>query len=118
MHFQIDHDPISGGHLIVARGELDIGATPRLSTVLAMAGASHGGRLVLDLAGVDFIDSTALGVLVQAERRVRERGGRIALVTTDPNIVRVLQITALDRLFPVYATRAAASTALAGRSRA
>src|SRR5919202_1663486 len=66
MDFQIDHDPIERGHLIVAAGEIDIAATPRLSTLLAMVAARPGGRLVLDLSDVTFIDSTALGTILKA----------------------------------------------------
>ena len=111
MHFQIDHDPISDGHLIVARGELDIGATPRLSTVLAMAGASHGGRLVLDLAGVDFIDSTALGTILKAAAQLDESGTLLAVVAPEGPVRRLLEVTNLTQRFRLFATRPAALAA-------
>ena len=114
MHFQIDHDPISGGHLIVARGELDIGATPRLSTVLAMAGASRGGRLVLDLAGVDFIDSTALGTILKAASELEESSTALAVVAPDGPVRRLLEVTNLTGRFALYPTRAEALAAPGG----
>ena len=80
MDYQIDHDPIERGHLVVASGELDISATPRLSTVLAMASASPGGRLVLDLSEVAFIDSTALGTILKAAAQLDEAGTSLAVV--------------------------------------
>ena len=80
MDYQIDHDPIDRGHLIVASGELDISATPRLSTVLAMAATSPGGRLVLDLDNVTFIDSTALGTILKAAAQLDEAGTLLAVV--------------------------------------
>jgi anti-anti-sigma factor len=114
MHFQIDHDPITGGHLIVARGELDIGATPRLSTVLAMAGASRGGRLVLDLAGVDFIDSTALGTILKAASELEEAGTALAVVAPDGPVRRLLEMTNLTGRFALFPTRAEALAAPGG----
>jgi STAS domain-containing protein len=92
MDYQIDHDPIDRGHLVVASGELDISATPRLSTVLAMASARPGGRLVLDLSEVAFIDSTALG-------------------TPDGPVRRLLEMTNLTQRFRLFGTRAAALAA-------
>ena len=83
MDYQIDHDPIERGHLVVASGELDISATPRLSTVLAFASASPGGRLVLDLSEVAFIDSTALGTILKAAAQFDEAGTSLAVVAPD-----------------------------------
>jgi anti-anti-sigma factor len=66
MSFTLEHDPVDSGHLVVAEGELDITATNELSTVLAMAGASPERSVVLDLMAVDFIDSSALGVIMRS----------------------------------------------------
>src|SRR4051812_49534055 len=81
MHYTIDHDPIDGGHLVVASGELDVAATPRLSTVLAMAGNGAGQRVVLDLVAVDFIDSTALGTILKAAGQLEAGGPTMGGVT-------------------------------------
>ena len=110
MDYQIDHDPIDRGHLVVASGELDIQATPRLSTVLAMAATSPGGRLVLDLSEVTFIDSTALGVLIEARSKVSDRS---AFVLAAPGLEtrRALEVSGLDRHFTVESTVADAIAA-------
>ncbi len=70
-------------------------------------------RLVVDLSGVTFIDSTALGVLIGGVRRVRDAGGAMTLVVTSRAVERVLSITGLDRVFTIHATRAAALESLA-----
>jgi anti-sigma B factor antagonist len=111
MDYQIDHDPIERGHLIVASGELDIQATPRLSTVLAVASTSAGGRLVLDLSEVSFIDSTALGTILKAAAQLDEAGTNLEVVAPDGPVRRLLEMTNLTQRFRVYSTREAALAA-------
>jgi anti-sigma B factor antagonist len=111
MDYQIDHDPIDRGHLIVASGELDISATPRLSTVLAMAATSPGGLLVLDLDKVTFIDSTALGTILKAASQLDESGTLLAVVAPEGPVRRLLEMTNLTQRFRLFATRAAALAA-------
>ena len=105
MYHQIDHDPIDGGLLVVASGELDMSATPRLSTVLAMASASRGGRLVLDLTDVSFIDSTVLGTILKAAAQLDESGTSLAVVAPEGPVRRLLQMTNLTQRFRLYSTR-------------
>jgi anti-sigma B factor antagonist len=111
MDYQIDHDPIERGHLIVASGELDISATPRLSTVLAVAATSAGGRLVLDLSEVSFIDSTALGTILKAAAQLDESGTNLEVVAPAGPVRRLLEMTNLTRRFRLYSTREAALAA-------
>lgn len=105
MHFTIDHDPIDGGHLIVASGELDVSATPRLSTVLAMAGTGSGQRVVLDLVAVEFIDSTALGTILRAAGELEQAGHNLAVVAPDGPVRRLLEMTNLTGRFRMFPTR-------------
>jgi anti-sigma B factor antagonist len=108
MHYTIDHDPIDGGQLVVASGELDVAATPRLSTVLAMAGTGHGQRVVLDLVAVDFIDSTALGTILKAAGQLEEAGHLLAVVAPEGPVRRLLEMTNLTGRFLLFPTRAQA----------
>ncbi len=68
-------------------------------------GAHH---VVIDLSEVDFIDSTGLGVLLGAVKRVRGEGGDIRLVTTGTRLTGLIEITRLDRMLDVFDTVAAA----------
>ena len=70
-------------------------------------------RLVVDLSGVTFIDSTALGVLIGGVRRVHGTGGAMTIVVTTRPVERVLSVTGLDRVFSMHATRDEALAALA-----
>ena len=105
MHYTIDHDPIDGGHLVIASGELDVAATPRLSTVLAMAGTGTGQRVVLDLVAVDFIDSTALGTILRAAGDLEQAGHHLAVVAPEGPVRKLLEMTNLTGRFRVFPTR-------------
>jgi anti-sigma B factor antagonist len=108
MHYTIDHDPIDGGHLVIAFGELDVAATPRLSTVLAMTGRGAGQRVVLDLVAVDFIDSSALGTILKAAGHLEGDGHFLAVVAPDGPVRRLLEMTNLTGRFALFPSRAQA----------
>jgi anti-anti-sigma factor len=114
VQYTIDHDPIDGGHLITASGELDVAATPRLSTVLAMAGTGSGQRVVLDLVAVDFIDSTALGTILRAAGELEQAGHTLAVVAPEGPVRRLLEMTNLTGRFRVFQTRVEALEARDG----
>jgi anti-sigma B factor antagonist len=66
--------------------------------------AAGSPTVVVDLLGVTFLDSTALGVLVGALKRCREAGGELPLVITEPRLLKVFEITGLTGVFPIYST--------------
>jgi anti-sigma B factor antagonist len=110
-------DPVSGvernGSAIVVRlaGELDLYNAPAVRTALIDAAAELPERLVVDLGDVRFIDSTTLGVLVEARSRLADRG---SLMLASPGLEtrRALQISGLDRHFAVHQSVADALAAV------
>ncbi len=109
MNLKIGADCLDGGGIaLTVVGEVDMYTAPELRERLAAAIEEGDGPLMVDLSGTTFVDSTALGVLVEASKRLSKRGGRLALVSDDPNVGKVFEITGLDRLFPVFRTRAEA----------
>lgn len=60
-------------------------------------------RLIVNLTEVGFMDSSGLGVLVGALKRLTERGGELVLVCPEGSPLKVLMITGLDRVFPIHA---------------
>jgi len=107
-----EQGPQAGHYVIAARGEIDLFTAPELKKVLTDAIEDGGLRLVLDLSDVTFLDSTALGVLIGAVKRLRSRGGALALVNTDTSIAKTFQITGLDQIFTILPTREEALAAL------
>lgn len=84
---------------VTARGEIDLASSPRLRDELVVL-ADEGMRdIVVDLAGVGFIDSSGLGVLVGALKRTRELGGTLTLRGLDGPVRKVFEITGLHELF-------------------
>jgi anti-sigma B factor antagonist len=91
--------------VIALTGEVDIYSAPQFKESL-VKGIDDGARhIIVDLAGVTFIDSTALGVLVSGAKRVRPQNGTLDIVCTDENITRIFEITGLDRIFGIYPSR-------------
>jgi anti-sigma B factor antagonist len=91
--------------VVVLEGEIDIYSAPQFKEVLLNGIEGGARRVIVDLSDVTFIDSTALGVLVSGAKRVRPRNGNLDIVCTDENIIRIFEITGLDRIFGIYATR-------------
>ncbi len=89
-------------------GELDIETAPELRSRLVEIIAEGEIELVLDFTSVTFLDSTALGVLISARRRVHTLGGFIDVVTDKAHLVKIFHITGLDKVFSLYPTVAQA----------
>jgi anti-sigma B factor antagonist len=96
----------AGRVVVVAIGEVDIFTAPQLDAELSRLTADGRTDLVVDLASVDFLDSTGLSVLVKALKRVREADGRLDIVVTSDRVAKVFRITGLDQLIPLHATLA------------
>jgi anti-sigma B factor antagonist len=99
-------------HVVAVRGEIDLFTAPDLKSALSEAIDSGHTRIVVDLTDTTFLDSTALGVLIGAVKRLRSRDGRLTIVNVDDNIAKTFEITGLDQIFPISATRAEAVDAL------
>ncbi len=83
-------------------GELDVVGGPELrQAVMAEARDGHA-RLVLDLTGVDFIDSFGLGVVIGALKRTRLLDGDLRLVVPEPRVRRVFEVCDLDRVLELH----------------
>jgi len=61
-------------------------------------------HVIVNLTAVDYLDSTALGVLIGGLKRLRERNGALDLICPNPRIRRIFEITGLDKIFDIYAT--------------
>jgi len=91
-----------GGLAAVAvRGELDIRSAPDLRAWLTKALDDGAHQLVIDLAQVAFMDSSGLGVLVGAHKRLARLGGRLSVVGVSEPVGRLLSVTGLSRVFDV-----------------
>jgi anti-sigma B factor antagonist len=99
-------------HVIAVAGEIHVSTAPEFSTSLNDAIGQGKTSVVLDLGDVSFIDSTGLSVLLNGLRRVTRRGGRMAIVCTNPTVLRLFEITRLDTTFEIVDSREAAVAAV------
>ena len=90
--------------VVVATGEIDVFTAPDLDDALARQLAEGRARLVVDLTGVSFLDSTGLGVLVKGLKGARDAGGTLHLVVTTERIRKIFDITGLDAAMPLFDT--------------
>jgi anti-sigma B factor antagonist len=91
----------AGTTVVTAAGDLDIATTPELRRFLHAVLDEHAGALFVDVAAVQFIDSTALGVLVSVYKRLVGRGQVLTLVSPHERLMRTFRLTALDRVFSI-----------------
>jgi anti-sigma B factor antagonist len=104
--FAITEHAIDGErHVLAVRGEIDLFTAPELKQVLAESIEAGRVRIVVDLTDTTFLDSTALGVLIGAVKRLRSRDGALAIVNIDENISKTFEITGLDQIFTIVPTR-------------
>lgn len=99
---------------LTLEGELDLATAPKVREPLDRAIDSGTRRILVDMLGCGFIDSTGLGVLLHAAKRLEESGGAMALVCVDDQIKRLLELTMIDRTIPVFATREEALAEISG----
>jgi anti-anti-sigma factor len=87
--------------VVVIGGELEFGTAGPLRTALADLSRSDADPLVLDLAGVEFIDSTGVSLLVQAKQRFEAQGRTFVLRSPAHRVMRVLEVAGLADIFVI-----------------
>jgi anti-sigma B factor antagonist len=90
------------------QGEIDIYTSPRLDELLTACASQGFVHFVIDLTEVTFVDSTALGVLVTAAKRVMPRDGSLTLVCGSGHVRRTFELTGLHEFLHILPTREAA----------
>jgi anti-sigma B factor antagonist len=94
--------------VVVVGGEIDVYTAPKLREQIIDLVSSGAYHLVVDMEGVEFLDSTGLGVLVGGLKRVRAHEGSLKLVCTQERILKIFRITGLTKVFPIFDTVEAA----------
>lgn len=100
--FDIDVRVDGVATIVAAAGEADMESSPALRYALAGAAETGSGDVVVDLGGVTFLDSTALATLLNARRRLRRDGRRLAVASAQPAVAEVFRLARLDGDFGLY----------------
>ncbi|MGW8777082.1 STAS domain-containing protein [Streptomyces sp. NPDC055796] len=99
--FTVEAKSLPEATVLITAGELDHDTVEPLRQALDAA-QRDGGRLLVDLSGLDFCDSTGLNLLLSCRLAVQETGRSLELVGLHPPVSRMFHITGADRLFPVH----------------
>ena len=101
--------------VLAVRGQADLHTAPELRTAIATALDAGAKGVIVDFSDTTFIDSTTLGVLLGAVKRLRPHGGEVSVVCPSPHVRRIFEITLLDRVLALYDDRDSARRAAAAR---
>lgn len=91
-------DQQDGRTVLTVVGEIDMQTAPALRAQVDDLDVAHG-TLVLDLVGVDFLDSSGLGALLGIKKQQDRAGGQLLLAQVSDAVLRIIQITKMDRVF-------------------
>lgn len=106
MDLTIDRDSVGMWTVLRVSGELDLHTSPTLRDDVFELLEEGTSRLAIDLEHVGFMDSSSIGILVMALKRIREKDGDLALVGVNGSPLKVLALTGIDRLLPMYGSTA------------
>lgn len=96
----------NGVLLVVFSGDLDLKSADRCRDEIDAAIVRNDGRyLVFDMSEVDFIDSSGLGMMIGRYKKIKQKGGRVALCGISERLDRMIEISGLRRIMPVYGSR-------------
>ncbi len=102
----------NSARVICVNGRLDSETTPQFEKDLQEQVASGAQKLVCDLAGCDYVSSTALRVILAAARSLKKAGGGFVLCCACQYVMEVLEVAGFTTIIPVYESKAAALAAL------
>ena len=105
----------SGTPVVSVMGEIDIATAPAFEQTLLGVAEDRTGEVIVDLTGCSFLDSRGLTALVATRARLERANRPLALVLSNPNVLKIVQLTGFDRQFQIYPSLRAA-TGAAGTS--
>jgi anti-sigma B factor antagonist len=113
MALEVETRPAANGVTVLApTGRLDVSGAPALREAIGEAVRTGPAKVVIDMEGVSFVDSTGLGSVVSALKQIRNSQGELRLAAPNQQVRVVLELTTLDRVFAYYATVEEALTGL------
>jgi anti-sigma B factor antagonist len=101
---KVHHRFIDSVALVAVEGDVDMYSSPDLRQTLQRLTSDRVKVIAVDLSAVDFMDSSGIATLVQALKEARPYGGEIRLARPGGNVMRVLKLSNLTSLFPVFET--------------
>lgn len=110
MELSLSTRTVAGHRVLDVGGEIDVYTAPQLRERLVALVEDGARQVVVDLSRVEFLDSTGLGVLVGAFKRLRNVGGDLSLVCPRERLLKIFRITGLDGVFTIHDSVGAATS--------
>jgi anti-sigma B factor antagonist len=105
MALEVQTHQTEGGITVVApTGRLDVAGAPALKDAISDLARNGPPKVVLDMEGITFVDSTGLGSVIAALKQIRKQQGELRLAAPNQQVRVVLELTTLDKVFPYFAT--------------
>ena len=111
MDLTLATEEVEGATIIAVGGEIDVYTAPRLRDKITELVADGVYTLIIDMEGVEFLDSTGLGVLVGGLKKVRAHDGSLQLICTQERLLKIFRITGLAKVFTIHDSVASAAAA-------
>ena len=111
MDLTLATEEVEGATIIAVGGEIDVYTAPRLRDKITELVADGVYSLIIDMEGVEFLDSTGLGVLVGGLKKVRAHDGSLQLICTQERLLKIFRITGLAKVFTIHDSVASAAAA-------
>ena len=94
----------NGVTVVAPTGRLDVAGAPALKETISEVVKNGPPKVVIDMEGVSFVNSTGLGSVIAVLKQLRSSQGELRLAAPNQQVRVVLELTTLDRVFPYYAT--------------
>ena len=107
--FVVATEQLDGGvPLVSVSGEVDLATAPALERTLRDASEDQTGEVIVDLTCCSFLDSRGLTALLATRKRLGNSDRSLGLVLSNPNVLKIFQITGFDQIFEIYPSVGAA----------
>ena len=104
MDLSFETRAVGGTTVLAVGGDVDLHTAPQLRDRIRTLVDEGTRRLVVDMTGVEFLDSTGLGTLLGSRKQLVALDGRLALAGLSDHVLKVFEITSLDQVFDIHAT--------------
>jgi anti-sigma B factor antagonist len=104
MDLEVETTQRDAASILTLSGEIDVYTAPRLRQAIVDLVDGGSRRIIVDMEKVEFLDSTGLGVLVEGLKRVKNHDGELSIVATHDKILKIFDITGLNKAFPIHPT--------------
>ncbi len=112
MDINIETEELGACSVINVHGDIDVYSSPKVKETINALIEKEAYKIIINLEDIRYIDSTGLGVLIGALKRVKEHGGNITVVCSNPQIKKVFTITGLVKIFGIYSSNEEAAESL------